>query len=48
MEYFVSTDQRAYHDWQIELMIESFKAQGLENKLIITAAETNEQRYRNV
>ena len=48
MEYFVSTDQRAYHDWQIELMIESFKAQGLENKLIITAAETNEQRYNNI
>jgi hypothetical protein len=48
MEYFVSTDQRAYHDWQIELMIESFKAQGLENKLIITAAETNEQRYNKL
>jgi hypothetical protein len=25
MEYFVSVDRKAYHDWQIELLLESFK-----------------------
>ena len=47
MDYFVSVNQNAYHDWQIELLIESFREHGLEDKLIVMAADLGEGRYGN-
>lgn len=45
MDYFVSVNQNAYHDWQIELLIESFREHGLNNKLTVMAADLGEERY---
>ena len=44
MEYFVSAEDTSYHHWQLELLIESFKLQGLQDKLVIGIAENNEQK----
>lgn len=35
MDYFVSIENNAYYTWQLELLIESFKAHSLENNLIV-------------
>jgi len=47
MDYFVSIENTSYHHWQIELLIESFKMHGLEDKLVITIAENNDPKYRD-
>lgn len=39
MQYFVSIENTSYFYWQVELLIESFKMQGLEKDLIIAVAE---------
>ncbi len=46
MEYFVSFNQKAYYDWQIELLIESFKNHNLQDKLSVAGANTGENRYK--
>ena len=46
MEYFVSYSQKAYHDWQIELLIQSFKNHNLQDKLTVAGANTGENRYK--
>lgn len=45
MEYFASVSQKAFHDWQVELMIQSFKEHKFENKLNIAGADVSENRY---
>lgn len=42
MDFLVVAEDIPYYQWQIELLIESFKIQGLENKLIIYLVKTNE------
>ncbi len=44
MNYFVSAEDIAYHHWQLELLIESFKLHGLIDKLSIGVAENNEEK----
>lgn len=39
MEYFVSTENTPYNNWQIELLIESFKHHGCEKDLLVTIAD---------
>lgn len=41
MQYFVSIENTSYFYWQIELLIESFKMQGLENDLVISIADND-------
>lgn len=48
MEYFVNSEQKAYDDWQIDLLIESFKRHGIDEKLTIACSETNGQRYNEL
>ena len=45
MEYFVSVGQKAYHDWQVELLIQSFKEHNLQKNLTIAGADVGENRY---
>lgn len=45
MEYFVSSENTTYQQWQYELMIESFKAHGEANNLVISVAETDDPGY---
>lgn len=45
MEYFVSSENTTYYQWQYELMIESFIAQGEANNLIVSVAETDYPGY---
>lgn len=44
MDYFVSAEDTAYHHWQLELLIESFKVNNLADRLVIALAETNEDK----
>lgn len=44
MQYFVSIENTSYFHWQIELLIESFLAYGLEDNLIIGVAESKTPR----
>ena len=44
MQYFVSAENSSYFYWQLELLIESFVMQGLENSLVIGLAENNAQK----
>lgn len=46
MQYFVSIENSSYFYWQIELLIESFLMQGLEDKLVIGIAENNSQKIK--
>ena len=46
MQYFVSAENSSYFYWQLELLIESFIMQGLENDLVIGLAENNDQKIR--
>ena len=39
MKYLVSMEKTDYHLWQIELLIESFKIQSLDEHLIIAVAD---------
>ena len=45
MEYFVSADRKAYHDWQIELLVESFKNHSVAPKLFIGTNKSIYNRY---
>jgi len=45
MDYFVSIENNPYHRWQVELLIESFKKHGLQDKLLIGIAENNTPQY---
>jgi hypothetical protein len=45
MEYFVSVDRKAYHDWQIELLLESFKNNFLFDKIFVGINRTLCNRY---
>lgn len=40
MKYFVSIENRIYHHWQIELLIESMKMLGIDDQLVIGVAQT--------
>jgi hypothetical protein len=42
MEYFVSAENTPYYQWQLELLIESFKQKGLENNLVIGLAHSDQ------
>jgi hypothetical protein len=42
MDYFVSIENTPYFRWQTELLIESFKIQGLQDQLVIAIAEHDE------
>lgn len=44
MDYFVSIENTTYQHWQIELLIESFIQQNLENRLTIAIAKNDEPR----
>lgn len=45
MEYFVNSEQKAYDDWQLELLIESFKHHEIDEFLTIAGANVNQDRY---
>jgi len=45
MEYFVSVDRKAYHDWQIELLLESFKNNFIFDKIFVGINRTLYNRY---
>jgi hypothetical protein len=45
MQYVVSIENNNYHYWQIELLIESFIIQGLQDNLFITIAENSEPKF---
>lgn len=46
MQYFVSAENSSYFYWQLELLIESFLAQGLEKDLVIGLAGNESQKIR--
>jgi hypothetical protein len=45
MQYFVSAENIAYHHWQLELLIESFKMHNLQDSLVIGLAANTEPIY---
>ena len=45
MKYFVSLEKDAYHDWQAELLIESFNNIALIDDLYMTTNVTEKNRY---
>jgi hypothetical protein len=47
MEYFVSAGNKAYYHWQLELLIQSFKNYGIEDKLVIAISSSEEPLYKN-
>ncbi len=48
MQYFVSVENSSYFYWQLEILIESFLMQGLENKLVIGFAENESQKLKGL
>lgn len=46
MQYFVSAENSSYFYWQLELLIESFLMQGIQDDLVIGLAENNDQKIR--
>lgn len=46
MQYFVSAENTSYHYWQLELLIESFKINNLENDLYIFLAENDNPKIK--
>lgn len=44
MDFFVSADLTPQNQWQLELMIESFKTIGLEDKLLVCVASENDPK----
>ncbi len=44
IDYFVSAENTAYQHWQLELLIESFKLQGLQDNLAIALANNQEEK----
>jgi hypothetical protein len=45
MKYFVSVDKCAFHDWQLELLLESFNTLSLENDLCLATTTNSSNRY---
>lgn len=45
MDYFVSVENIPYHRWQLELLIESFKIHGLQDKLLVAVVENNTPQF---
>jgi len=48
MDYFISAEQKAYCDWQLDLLLLSFKNNNLPNQPLVALAETNEPRYEKL
>lgn len=46
MQYFLSVENSSYFYWQLEILIESFLMQGLEDKLVIGFAENENQKIK--
>jgi hypothetical protein len=46
MQYLVSVENSNYFYWQLELLIESFLMQGLQDNLVISIAENDEPKFR--
>lgn len=44
MQYFVSVENTSYFYWQLELLIESFAMQGLQDSLVVAVAENDSQK----
>lgn len=44
MDYFVSAEDTCYHHWQLELLIESFKLNNLQDSLVIGIAKNSEEK----
>jgi len=47
MEYFVSAGNKAYYHWQLELLIQSFKKYGIEDKLVIAISSSEDALYKD-
>lgn len=47
MNYFVSVEDSYYHNWQLELLIESFKLLGLGDNLYISVAKSDKEYFKN-
>ena len=47
MEYFVSAGNKAYYHWQLELLIQSFKEYGIEDKLVVAISSSEDPLYKN-
>lgn len=45
MDYFVVAENKPYHHWQLELLIESFKLHNLQDKLFIVLQESKEPPF---
>jgi len=45
MQYFVSAENIAYHHWQLELLIESFKMHNLQDSLVVGLADSTDPIY---
>ncbi len=45
MNYLVSAENTCYQHWQLELLIESFKLKGLQDRLLIGLAHNDEDKY---
>jgi hypothetical protein len=45
MEYLVSIEDRPYHHWQIDLLIEGFRLKGMEDQLVVAIAEHSQIAY---
>lgn len=48
MDYFVSVDRKAFHDWQLELLIESFKSRSVAHKIFVGMNRSSEYRYAHL
>lgn len=47
MEYFVSAGNKAYYHWQLELLIQSFKKYGIEDKLVIAISSSEDVLHKD-
>ena len=45
MDYFVSIENTPYHRWQVELLIESFKAQNMADNLLVAIANNTSPQH---
>jgi hypothetical protein len=46
MQYFVSAENSSYFYWQLELLIESFKLNGIDDKLVIFLAQNDDPKIK--
>jgi hypothetical protein len=45
LDYYVSIEDTTYHHWQVGMLIESFKAHGMEDQLVIGIADNESPFY---